>query len=204
MIAPRYDGSHMSSSTETAARPKKRERLIEAAKDEIHARGFAATTIARVAEAADVPLGNVYYYFKTKDDLVRAVIDDHLDYVDTLLAEASKVDSPARRLDRFLELMADNDEDVARRGCPLGCLSQDLVKADGRFENDRSRLFAKQLDWFERQFREAGQNDQARELAVHLLAATQGASAVCQALGQPEILTSELERARRWLASAMS
>ena len=193
----------MSPSTEAARRPNKRERLIEAAKDEIHARGFAATTIARVAEAADVPLGNVYYYFKTKDDLVRAVIDDHLEYVDGILEEAGSAPTPAERLDRFLELMTSNDEDVAQKGCPLGCLSQDLVKADGRFEDDRSRLFAKQLDWFEEQFREAGKGDEARDLAVHLLASTQGASAVCQALGQPEVLSRELRRSREWVASVL-
>lgn len=193
----------MSPATETARRPNKRERLIEAAREEIHARGFAATTIARVAEAADVPLGNVYYYFKTKDDLVRAVIDDHLGYVDALLEEAGDAGSPAQRLDRFLELMGANDQEVAQKGCPLGCLSQDLVKADGRFEDDRSRLFAKQLDWFEQQFREAGQDEEAEDLALHLLAATQGASAVCQALGRPEVLRSELARARTWVRSVM-
>lgn len=193
----------MSPATETARRPNKRERLIEAAREEIHARGFAATTIARVAEAADVPLGNVYYYFKTKDDLVRAVIDDHLEYVDSMLEQASDAPSPALRLDRFLELMAGNSEDVAQKGCPLGCLSQDLVKADGRFEDDRSRLFAKQLEWFEEQFREAGQDESSKDLAVHLLAATQGASAVCQALGRPEVLRSELDRARHWVRSVI-
>ena len=54
----------------------KRERLVASAGDLLHRQGVAATTLAQVAEAADVPAGNVYYYFKTKDDLVRAVIED--------------------------------------------------------------------------------------------------------------------------------
>ena len=53
----------------------KRERLVASAGDLLHRQGVMATTLAQVAEAADVPPGNVYYYFKTKDDLVRAVID---------------------------------------------------------------------------------------------------------------------------------
>ncbi len=186
-----------------ARRPGKRERLVAAAQEEIHARGFAATTLARIAEAADVPLGNVYYYFKTKDDIVRAVVDSHLEHVEGLLEEAEQAGSPIQRLERFLELMELNCDEVSVRGCPLGCLSQDLVKADGRFEGERDLLFARQLDWFEEQFRSAGAGAEARDLAVHLLACTQGASAICQALGQPDVLRSELGRARDWLAAAL-
>jgi TetR/AcrR family transcriptional regulator, transcriptional repressor for nem operon len=32
------------------------------------AKGVERTTLADVAQAADVPVGNVYYYFKTKDE----------------------------------------------------------------------------------------------------------------------------------------
>ena len=186
-----------------AKRPPKRERLIAAALEEIHRQGYAGTSLAKIAEAADVPIGNVYYYFKTKDDLVRAVIDDHVAHVQGLLDEASRAADPAARLGRLLELMASNSDDVAAKGCPLGCLSQDLVKADGRFEDDRNRLFADQLDWFEEQFRAAGKGDAAHDLAVHLLACTQGASTVCQALGQPDVLRTELARARAWLDSVL-
>ena len=53
----------------------KRVRLIEAAKVLIHQKGFNQTTLADIAQEADVPLGNVYYYFKTKEAIGDAVID---------------------------------------------------------------------------------------------------------------------------------
>src|SRR5271166_5138986 len=53
----------------------KRERLIAAACDLFYRQGIAGTTLAHIAEAAEVPLGNVYYYFKTKDDIVAAVVE---------------------------------------------------------------------------------------------------------------------------------
>ena len=49
-------------------------------------RVFKATTLADIAQAADVPLGNVYYYFKSKDELIRAVVADYIEEVDTMLA----------------------------------------------------------------------------------------------------------------------
>ena len=53
----------------------KRIRLIEAAKVLIHQQGFNLTTLADIAQEADVPLGNVYYYFKTKEAIGEAVIE---------------------------------------------------------------------------------------------------------------------------------
>ena len=63
----------------TSERPGKRDRLITGARETIHRQGFAATTIADIAEASDVPVGNVYYYFKSKDELVAAAIDGLLE-----------------------------------------------------------------------------------------------------------------------------
>ncbi len=46
--------------------PDKRTRLIETATKLAYGRGFRETSLADIAEAARVPVGNVYYYFKTK------------------------------------------------------------------------------------------------------------------------------------------
>ena len=59
----------------TSERPGKRDRLVAGACETIYRQGVEATTIADIAEAADVPAGNVYYYFKSKDELVAAAID---------------------------------------------------------------------------------------------------------------------------------
>jgi AcrR family transcriptional regulator len=61
----------------TCERPGKRDRLIAGARETIYRQGFEATTIADIAEASDVPLGNVYYYFKSKDELLGAAIDSY-------------------------------------------------------------------------------------------------------------------------------
>jgi len=61
--------------TASKQRPGKRERLIAAAAQLLHQQGIERTTLAEIATAADVPAGNVYYYFKTKDDVIAAVIE---------------------------------------------------------------------------------------------------------------------------------
>src|SRR5262249_52257748 len=96
----------------------KRQRLIASAGDLMHRQGMPVTTLAQVAEAADVPLGNVYYYFKTKDDLIRAVIDDRAAGVRAMLAAFEQRRSPATRLKALVRHWADMREVIARHGCP--------------------------------------------------------------------------------------
>jgi AcrR family transcriptional regulator len=57
--------------------PGKRERLVAAAAQMLHQQGVEATTLADIAKAAGIPLGNVYYYFKAKSDIITAVIEAH-------------------------------------------------------------------------------------------------------------------------------
>ena len=86
-----------------ASRGGKRERLVASAGDLLHRQGAFATTLAQVAQAADVPAGNVYYYFKTKDDLIRAVIDARCDQVRAMLGSLQTRRSPAARLKALIQ-----------------------------------------------------------------------------------------------------
>ena len=56
--------------SQTEPGPGKRERLVSSAREVIHQQGVEKATIADIAQAAQVPVGNVYYYYKTKDELV--------------------------------------------------------------------------------------------------------------------------------------
>ena len=85
--------------TDSPAGPAgKRERLVAGASVLVHHNGVAATSLAEIAQAADVPLGNVYYYFKTKDELIRGVVAAHIEEVDTMLNTLDAISAPADRL----------------------------------------------------------------------------------------------------------
>src|SRR3569832_340621 len=107
-------------SSEVPDRGGKRERLVASAGDLLHRQGVAGTTLAQVAEAAEVPAGNVYYYFKTKDDLVRAVIDAREGEVRALLGSFESRRSPAARLKALAHQWVEMRDLVARYGCPFG------------------------------------------------------------------------------------
>ena len=76
----------------------KRERLVEGAQGAFHEQGVERTTLSDVASRADVPLGNVYYYFKTKDQLVEAALEAHADAMRETLRSAERHRTPRARL----------------------------------------------------------------------------------------------------------
>jgi AcrR family transcriptional regulator len=53
--------------------PLKRDRLIKAAKIMFYQQGVTGTTLADIAQQAQVLLGNIYYHFRTREALVEVV-----------------------------------------------------------------------------------------------------------------------------------
>src|ERR1700751_1773792 len=113
--------------------PGKRERLIAAACDLFYRQGIAGTTLAHIAEAAEVPLGNVYYYFKSKDDIVAAVVEARTEEIRSATAALQgRYGSPKARLKALVALLAASRETVADHGCPLGTLYTELANQSGQ------------------------------------------------------------------------
>jgi TetR/AcrR family transcriptional regulator, transcriptional repressor for nem operon len=175
----------------------KRERLVESAQALIHEQGVQRTTLADIAEHADVPLGNVYYYFKTKDDLVDAVVDAHLERVHALLARLDARKSPQARLKGLTQNWSDAAQLVAQSGCPLGSLCAELAKAD---DGPSPQFFHVLSAWAEAQFRELGRRD-AADLALMLLAGVQGAAVLSNTFHDAGIMTRQVRQLDRWIDS---
>jgi TetR/AcrR family transcriptional regulator, transcriptional repressor for nem operon len=184
----------------TTALPEKRERLVEGAKALFYEHGVHRTTLAEVAERANVPLGNVYYYFKTKDELVGAVLENRTDEVRNALESFGGRRSPRARLKALAHSWVDIAELTSRYGCPLGSLCSELGKGADSIEVEAGGPFALIVDWAEDQLRQMGQRD-ARGLAFSLIARVQGAALLAQSFRDPEVLAREARLIDRWLDS---
>jgi TetR/AcrR family transcriptional regulator, transcriptional repressor for nem operon len=195
----RYNASQMTNSG-TKAREGKRERLVASAAELIYREGVERPTLAQIAEAAGVPPGNVYYYFKTKDELIEAVIESRAADVRELLASLDRRRTPAARLKGLTRNWLEFSDLTAAHGCPLGSLSVVLNDHGGGLDRQASKLFTAPLEWAEGQFREMGVGD-ARDHALTLLSTIEGASVLSSAYGDPDILVSQVHRLERWIDS---
>jgi TetR/AcrR family transcriptional regulator, transcriptional repressor for nem operon len=176
----------------------KRERLTIAAREVLHRQGVEATTLADIAAAADVPVGNLYYYFKTKDELVAAAIGSHEELMKGAFAELSNHRAPPARLKAYIRMLTDRRDLVAASGCPQGSLCSELDKRGDAIAGECARLMAMPIDWVEQQFREMGRRD-ARDLAVALIASYQGIALLTNTFRDPELMVRESERLERWI-----
>jgi AcrR family transcriptional regulator len=178
----------------------KRDRLVASAGDLLHRQGVAATTLAQVADAAAVPPGNVYYYFKTKDDLVRAVIESRAEQVAALLGSLQSRRSPAARLKALAHQWVEMRDLVARYGCPFGTLAAELDRREDGLDREAAKPISLILDWAKDQFRQLGRRD-ARELAVSLFSGVQGGALLANALRDPDLMTGQVRHLERWIDS---
>jgi len=181
--------------------PDKRTRLIETAMKLAYRKGFRETSLADIAEAAHVPVGNVYYYFKTKEELGEAVVERRLAQFREFREEMDRLSSPMERLFAFVESIQGNRERLARGGCPLGSLCSELHKEGGALATKSAALFTEPMGWLEEQFWAAGHEEDARELSVHLFGAFQGIAAVAHAANDPDLVVMEVKRLKDWIGT---
>jgi TetR/AcrR family transcriptional regulator, transcriptional repressor for nem operon len=179
--------------------PGKRERLVTAAIQLVHQQGTERTTLADIAEAADVPAGNVYYYFKTKNDVIAAVIDAHVQQTRATLASIeSRHRSPKSRLKNLVSEFVSQREIIAQYGCPYGSLCSELDKRADGSGVAAAELMRVPIEWAEEQFRLLDRRD-ARDLAVHLLAVYEGSALLASTLRDPDILSRQARWLDRWI-----
>jgi AcrR family transcriptional regulator len=183
-----------------ASADAKRERLVRSATDLLYRHGVDSPTLAEIAHVARVPPGNVYYYFRTRDDLVESVIDARAEGLRQLLDSLNRQSSPRARLKALGRAWLANQADIAANGCPIGSLCSELNKRDRGLDQRAAAIIATAADWLTDQFRELGHKD-AGELATTMLATVQGAALLANTLRDPSIMTTQIRRLERWIDS---
>ncbi len=177
----------------------KRERLVRAAAQLSHAQGFAAISLADIAQSARVPLGNIYYYFKTKAAIGEAIIAERLAELQRLQEACETAPTAQGRLKAFVQMTVDNRATLARAGCPVGSLCAELSKDAGGLGKEAGVPLRKLLTWMEAQFAALGRNDERRSLALHLLAALQGVSLLANCFRDPAPVVREAKLLKAWI-----
>ena len=177
----------------------KRDRLIDAANDLIYQQTFNATTLADIAAKANVPLGNVYYYFKTKDDILKAVIQKRSVELQAQFSAFEEAYPNAKdRLRALIESNVKTSETTAQYGCTLGSLCQELAKFTGELSQIAAELMHRTLEWVEAQFK----GEQSTILAKYLIGSLQGVSLLTLTFKDPSLLQRQSKTLEKWLEAA--
>ncbi len=179
---------------------EKKERLLKAAKHLIYRQGFHQTTLADISQESGISLGNLYYYFKTKEEILSAVIENQTKKFQAFTADLEQEPDSKNRLLGFLDIVITARCNIANYGCPVGSLSQELSKKTETPLDDSLNLLKNYVDWASEQFRLMGKQD-AIALGRQFIATLQGASLLANALNDPEVFVEQAERVKDWVDS---
>jgi len=179
----------------------KRSRLIRAAVGLAYQNGFGATSLADIAREAEVPLGNVYYYFKTKDEIGEAIVELRLAQLSAQRQRWDEAGSPKDRLCACVQAVFENKDFLAEHGCAVGTFCSELHKAGSSVATRATEIFTQHLAWIESQFRALGKGKDSNGLAVHLLSAMQGVSILAHSFHDPGLVATEIKRLKIWIQS---
>ena len=178
-----------------------RDRIVDAADQLFYQHGFEHTSFAQIAKVVNISRGNFYHHFKTKDEILDAVIHQRLTNTSSML-EKWELDrkSPEERLRSFINLLIKNKSKIKRYGCPVGTLCSELVKLDHSAKDDANKLFTLFRTWIRRQFEQLNCHGDADELAMHLLALSQGVATLASTFNDEEFIKQEVKRLNEWLS----
>ncbi|VAW54094.1 Transcriptional regulator, AcrR family [hydrothermal vent metagenome] len=153
-----------------------RQRIIDAADNLFYRRGYNQTSFQDISDATGIPRGNFYYYFKTKDEILDAVVTSRVADLSSMLKQCETETNDAReRLLMFSNMLEYKRDDVIKSGCPIGSLCSELAKDEIELHDISQQAFVLLNDWLKKQFRSLGLVN-ASDLAMDLLAKLQGVS----------------------------
>ncbi|KZY72526.1 TetR family transcriptional regulator [Oleiphilus sp. HI0071] len=88
-------------------REQNRKNILAAAEDSFVKNGFKGTSMQSIADAAELPKANVLYYFKSKQALYLAVLDEIIRRWDESIDDMSEGDDPAEVLGNYIRAKVD-------------------------------------------------------------------------------------------------
>lgn len=179
-----------------------RTHIIEAADQLFYRQGFNHTSFADIAETVKISRGNFYYHFKTKDEILAAVIDARLSNTQKMLAQwDAEGATPRHRIRSYIHILIQNQTKIMQYGCPVGSLCTELAKLGHSAHSDAVSLFTLFRAWLGDQFTQLGHGERADALAMHLLARSQGIATLATAFQDARFVKQEVDEACAWVQS---
>jgi TetR/AcrR family transcriptional repressor of nem operon len=122
------------------AKENTKQKILEVGSEIIHLKGFNHTGIQEVLNAAGVPKGSFYNFFKNKEDFGLQVIDHFIGFFASMMEpimddpDSSPLEKIRHILQQFIQIFGERDFSF---GCPIGNLAQEM--------GDLSPAFRKKL-----------------------------------------------------------
>lgn len=168
--------------------PSRRTQIIRAALQRYRTHTVAGTTLRDVAQAAGIPVGNLYYYFRSRDDLVLAALDECEQELQALLDQLAPL-APRDWMAAYFDWLLREPDQSTALGCPFGTLPGEL-RALGHPAADRGAQVV-------RRYRAAvTEQTEAAGITTDVFMAVQGVYTVARILADPALFEQSIGQIR--------
>ena len=182
-----------------------RGQIVRAADELFYHKGFEHTSFSDIASAVRISRGNFYYHFKSKDEILAAVIEMRLAERRNLLRQWEAMErSPAGRIRCYIRIVIDNQREIERSGCPVGTLTTELSKLGHASRWPAVEIFTLFRDWLREQFEALGRHSDADSLAMHVIAVSQGIATLSNAYKDRDFVEREVDQLCAWVDAQMA
>ena len=179
-----------------------RQQIVAAADDLFYRQGYEHTSFADIAKVVNISRGNFYHHFKTKDDILDAVIEVRLGKTEQMLVGWEEGNAaPGKRIKCYIRILLSNWAMIKEYGCPVGTLCTELAKLDHASKGEASRVFTLFRVWLKLQFSLLGHTEDADRLAMQTLSWSQGVATLGNAFDDLEYVEGEVARMCEWVDS---
>lgn len=177
-----------------------RKQIVATADQLFYHHGYEYTSFADIAGAVGISRGNFYHHFKSKDDILDAVIALRLANTRKMLDRwEADAKQPLDRIRSFIHILIANRAKIVRYGCPVGTLCSELAKLGHTAQAGANEVLGLFRDWLRHQFVSLGREKDADALAMHVLARSQGVAVLANAFHDECFIRNEVDQLCAWL-----
>jgi TetR/AcrR family transcriptional regulator, transcriptional repressor for nem operon len=187
-----------------------REKLMQQAQELMLAKGFVATTVDEICQAAGLTKGSFFHYFRTKEELAKATLDRFFQAQLELVGRGSfrKKADPLDRLYGWIDSAIEASKNPqARNGCLLGNFAQELSDTHPQLRSQCAQRFAEWTEALKKELDAAKAKHLPRTrldtegLAEHFIAVLQGSLILAKAKRDSTTVEKHLRHFRHYLES---
>jgi len=176
---------------------ERRRELLKASGALVKERGFAASGVDALTEAAGVTSGAFYSHFTSKNDLLKALVESELRASNERWAanpHETAEDWIGYELDRYLSMSHVRHPEA---GCVLPALGAEIARADGEVKEAYARELAKGIDILTRRL---GDKDRAWAFLCQMA----GAILLARTMPDQKSQLALIESSKRFLQEAFN
>ncbi len=189
-----------------------KEKLISASLQLMLSRGYAATSVDDICSAAQVSKGSFYHFFKSKEELGLAMLDDFFrqSREATMAGSFNQELDPVKRLRGYLYFIEENAETFWEKGCILGNFANELSNTHPIMRERVSLILQRVTESMAERFAPIQQKHPDREelsairLAELLVSLIEGALVLSRAHDDWSYLTRALKGFRLYTESLLN